>query len=326
MTNVDGPTALMSGDLPHDLKLALRDFAVRCERLLKEFSQGFMSKPNPECIYHYTNDVGLNGILGGKLWLTDAFELNDPTELVHGCQIFVEKLKSRCEGKIERHFLKEIEEFICGGGLKEAARFYVCSFSFDGDDLGQWRAYGDNGRGFALGFDTSALESGFVRYQEAQDSDAATFPVFYSNDKISALQDALAVAALPLMSMPTGRGLREDQLAQYCVQLLSVISFFATRAAMFFKHPAYYPEVEYRFLEVRHRSAAEDDVQRRVRQNSFVPYREFHWSNYASNSLRIINVGPTANFERAKKFIQECLAMHGLPAIRIEQSSIPYRA
>ena len=43
--------------------------------------------------------------------------------------------------------------------LAEAAsHFFICCFSGDSDDLGQWRAYDDNGQGFALAFDASEAQ------------------------------------------------------------------------------------------------------------------------------------------------------------------------
>jgi Protein of unknown function (DUF2971) len=36
--------------------------------------------------------------------------------------------------------------------------FFTASFTAERDDLGQWRAYADNGRGFALGFAPKMFE------------------------------------------------------------------------------------------------------------------------------------------------------------------------
>ena len=52
---------------------------------MRPLSGRWISQPPPPLIFHYTNDVGLKGILDtGKLWFTDIFDLNDPSELSHG--------------------------------------------------------------------------------------------------------------------------------------------------------------------------------------------------------------------------------------------------
>ena len=44
------------------------------------------------------------------------------------------------------------------GGIEQVAHFFVCCFSKAEEDLGQWRAYADNGRGYSIGFDAHMLE------------------------------------------------------------------------------------------------------------------------------------------------------------------------
>ena len=43
--------------------------------------------------------------------------------------------------------------------VKEIFGFYIASFSRDRNDLGQWRAYADNGGGFALGLAPHLFEA-----------------------------------------------------------------------------------------------------------------------------------------------------------------------
>ena len=58
---------------------------------------------------------------------------------------------------------EEVAEFarvfkgVLSSGIERIANYFVCCFSTNGDDLGQWRAYADDGKGYALGFDGPAL-------------------------------------------------------------------------------------------------------------------------------------------------------------------------
>jgi hypothetical protein len=64
---------------------ALRTFNHEAERIVHSFLGTLDSQPPAALLYHYTNDVGLRGILEtGQIWLTDIFSLNDPSELSHG--------------------------------------------------------------------------------------------------------------------------------------------------------------------------------------------------------------------------------------------------
>jgi hypothetical protein len=60
-------------------------------------------------------------------------------------------------------FAQQFESFLIDGGIEDAAHYFLGCFSADSDDLGQWRAYADNGRGFGLGFDTGLLEGAYVK-------------------------------------------------------------------------------------------------------------------------------------------------------------------
>jgi hypothetical protein len=142
------------------MRLELRKFDQEAEKIIASFVVTIEASPLPPIIYHYTNDVGLRGILEtGKVWLTDIFNLNDPSELSHGFSHVVKILNSRAvDGPPpSKLFSQQIEAFLTQGGIQAAAHYFVCSFSSTGDDLGQWRAYADNGQGYALGFDAKEL-------------------------------------------------------------------------------------------------------------------------------------------------------------------------
>jgi len=150
--------------IPQDMMEALAKFCSTADQIVNSFCKTLESQKPPKIGYHYTNDVGLKGILEtGQLWLTDIFNLNDPSELSHGFSHAVNILNDRtANGPPEsKQFAREFSNFH-QRGMQEAAHFFVCSFSKDGADLGQWRAYADNGRGYALGFDTKFLETAFT--------------------------------------------------------------------------------------------------------------------------------------------------------------------
>jgi hypothetical protein len=146
--------------LPQVMRNALTQFDATSASLLNSFLSTVEEQKIPDIIYHYTNDVGLRGIMEtGLIWLSDIFYLNDPSELRHGVSLAVDILNRKSEsGPPEsKVFAKHFTDFF-QSGMQETAHYFVCSFSLDDNDLGQWRAYADNGRGYAIGFDAKVLE------------------------------------------------------------------------------------------------------------------------------------------------------------------------
>jgi hypothetical protein len=156
-------------------------------------------------IYHYTSDTGLQGIIeSGKLWFSDIFGLNDPTELRHGLKVAIDVLKSKIDDARPEiaTFASQLERFDVDAGVEAAGHFFICCFSGDADDLGQWRAYAHDGRGYALGFKTAALEDAFCRRHGNPIPQHSTFPVTYDDAELTRIQTALVDLIDPLISLP----------------------------------------------------------------------------------------------------------------------------
>ncbi|HXL98453.1 MAG TPA: DUF2971 domain-containing protein [Rhizomicrobium sp.] len=315
--------------IPGDMLAALEACYQECEARVNAYAASLESQPPPSTIYHYTDGVGLSGILeSGKIRLTDIFDLNDPTELRHGVRHASEILDARAPqvhtaGKL---FAQDFKILVSEGATK-IADFYVACFSAVGDDLGQWRAYANNGRGFALGFDGKSLETAYAHHTVDEKS-GCTFPVSYDEKLLRDIQNDLVCRIVPLIASPEGRGLAAADLNDYMKELSISLSVPTIRAALFFKHPAYLNEQEYRFLELRSINAKKDDVKSKVRGYSTIRYLEFDWKKSAASSLKEIVVGPAAPFEEAKEFAERCLDLFEpkIGSVQIRKSDIPYRA
>lgn len=282
----------------------------------------------PPVIYHYTNDLGLRGILKtGIFWLTDIFNLNDPSELRHGFSHAINALNNKAAtGPPEsKFFAEQFEAFDLQKGIQNTAHYFVCSFSSCGDDLGQWRAYADNGRGYALGFDAKVIEDAFMKEGKTRSLDNATFHVIYNDRRLAEIQRQLIERMFHLISLPHGRNLGRDALKQYIVKLLVLLTCHALYPTLYFKHEAYSNEKEYRFLQI-HPADRPPDVKFRSRSYSLVRYREFDWRTLAAKALKEIIVGPAADKEKASQFARECLREFNTTHTKLTYSGIPYRA
>lgn len=127
-------------------------------------SRGAFETEPPEHLYHYTDLEGVEGILSSKsLWMSKFTASNDISEItlaISQFQNFVESRVSALEAE-EGAFLREAASQLDG-----FRRTNICLASFceQPDLLSQWRSYGNDGRGIALGFDTRVLQDLAQRY------------------------------------------------------------------------------------------------------------------------------------------------------------------
>jgi hypothetical protein len=121
----------LSAKQRQDMHNALSRFNREAERIIKQF---YDSLPHaaPDIIYHYTNNIGLKGILEtGRLWLTDIFQLNDPSELKHGFDIALAALGSKVASATptRKQFGQLIADCFKRTGIQGSAQFFVCAFA-----------------------------------------------------------------------------------------------------------------------------------------------------------------------------------------------------
>jgi hypothetical protein len=314
--------------IPADMVAASEDFRVKGESIVDAFRSSLEQRPPPDTLYHYTTGAGLSGILcSGTIWLTDIFALNDPSELRHSVNhaIALLQLEARRGHPAAAIFAKQFAE-IMAEAPSAVAHFFVGSFSQNGDDLGQWRAYGDNGHGFALEFDRDRLERSFVMPEGRVIESNSTFPISYDDAVVKGICTDLIRAVVPLVAMPHGRRLGNGAINEFMKGLSMQLGLFVLQTALYFKHEAYDDEAEYRFLQLRSINARLDDLKLRASKSSPIRYAEFPWFRLAPTALRQIVVGPAADFASAKHLAEQYLRAARLGDVKIARSEVPYRS
>ena len=102
----------------------------------------------PKVIYHYCDLNAFLAILNyKKLWLSNSYNLNDSFE-----NRWLSKNIEDVRGEFEE-YKEEINQVIYHYNNNPEVP-YVCCFSRQGDILSQWRAYANDGKGVAIGFNT----------------------------------------------------------------------------------------------------------------------------------------------------------------------------
>ena len=210
--------------------------------------------------------------------------------------------------------------------IEDFAHFFVCCFSITGEDLGQWRAYADDGRGYAIGFDAGVLETAFIKASSSTLNQASTFPVTYKDENLCEIFEQLVAETIPAISATQGMGLKSEGINKF-LHLLSVnlaLQFCST--SLLFKHEAYSNEKEYRFLQIFPYDKPVPELKLKSQPYSMVRYREFDWKGVAADSLKELVVGPASDPKIGYKFANDCLCefLPDVESVAIKRSEIPY--
>jgi Protein of unknown function (DUF2971) len=278
-------------------------------------------------LFHYTNAAGLQGIINSnELWLSGLFHMNDPSELAYGIEVALEELDKATQNAHKPILLmRDCMRDVLINHVGEIFGFFVGSFSTKDDDLGQWRAYGDNGRGFSLGLAPRL-------FQTADVPDPTKLPINerftiarvkydkpeFHNRQRTAINLALGIAS-KLQSKLT-----MDFLKSLSVQLAVSILWNSLTT----KHPAYASEDEVRLILLNDMDKLRGFVKTRARGNQLVPYVPIPFAVREPGSIARIVIGPAnahsasdvrdAVWHLLSKFIDE-------PNPLIVDSDIPYR-
>jgi len=151
-----------------------------------------ISTPIPSTLWHYTSYAAFEKIVDSKtIWATEYRFLNDREEFRHARELAQKLVDDEPEFTGAQFHARETIRnavniaFYAGHLHEERLRIMVASFSEEGDQLSQWRAYTDSSRGISLGLDLSNLRP------PPNIGTAVTFaPCVYDMDDKSALLKA----------------------------------------------------------------------------------------------------------------------------------------
>jgi hypothetical protein len=285
-------------------------------------------------IYHYTNVKGALGIIQtGCLRFTERAHLNDPIEIEYGLKIahelFEQAAKTRGATITEQaaKHLKGEHDFSL-----ETYGFWIASFSLNGDHLGQWRNYADDGRGVCLGFSIDTFDMTLLAKHLPNEPNSLRFSVSYDEITLRSRLKAhvnLGVNVLEKANLPArpsyseryGRALLYER---DCFHILKN-GFLAN--SLLHKHPAYGDEREYRLLVSGPRSTISKVEYHRLRERSgeIVGYLELPIPQWrAPCVLTHIRLGPAAS-QTLNDQIGMALTASGVPVPPIDRSGLPYR-
>lgn len=320
----------------------------RCSENEAETHDRFLNKLPRGPLYHYTTAPGLLGIFSSRsLHATHNAYLNDKSEGQYARELIAKAFESYSgPGKAREHLLPEVGVRGLGATEVLALRPYVVSFCEDGDLLSQWRGYGDQGGGYALGFTVWPQGIGQPQQHSAYLQHSEHFIlrriIYEEEEQIAIVHDVInkAVGVLDEASAVMQQPDELERVAQIC--RLSVMRQVGYLSACL-KHPAFRDETEWRAISVR---GLHDDIRPefRLRGSDIIPYIQLPLTadprSPASHIRRLLNlhlavsditIGPGAHPQLAEFALRSMTGLHTQgshicqPSVKISVSKIPFK-
>jgi Protein of unknown function (DUF2971) len=276
-----------------------------------------------DVIYHYCSpDTFLKIVASQSMWATASSALNDTTERKWGYSIF-DKAVEQLAAKVPKSFFDQVRAMI--DIAYQTSQVMVSCYSLEGDMLGQWLSYAEDGRGFAIGF--SAKQMTLLP--------AKSLRVLYDEKE----QIAELVGNLThIFKFEESIGFRYDQEFQrHCFMLGGDLCAY--------KNPAFSAEREIRIAHMSGLAPAgkskkmvplgargpggkrlfrPQKIHFRMNKGVIVPYVVLDYSNLSvSGPVKEIVLGPKN--ENDVQNVEMFLNTTGLPNIAVRRSNVPYR-
>lgn len=281
-------------------------------------------------IYHYTSLQAVFGIIDKQeFWATKSDFLNDYDELVYTVRLFREifidsnvfidiELKKRILEAFDRH----IEEDRCS---KEHG-YYILSFSSVEDNLTLWAEFSDS-MGYNIGFDIEQLiKSISIKHKLLWHGSV----VYSKEEQIELLKKVIEESAALRLDKFGISDISQlnNNLSDEQVDLIGIDLFVACSAySMFFKHPLFEAEKEYRIVVSGIHKAINgskiDELLYRDRQGAVIPYIKVPHNPIAS--IRSIMLGPKNTSDISVNGIKLYCTRKELNNVQINKSFISLR-
>lgn len=271
----------------------------------------------PELLYHYTNTVGLMGILKTQtLWATDSRFMNDSLEMVYARDLAIELLETLRQEALDAADDQTVP-LVAAAALEimrewtEVPPVHVACFCADGDLLGQWRGYGGE-QGFAIGLDPVVLSEIEISGQMSRGKPRLVQVVYGLEESRTGLERALGEVG------------KSGSAGHFGVDAWHRILWFVAPELSRIKHPSFRAEAEWRLVYAVPYPAP-DTVAFRASRFGVVPYIEFP---LPPRAVKRIVLGPGQHLATREQGVRSLLLVHMLEEalnIEITHSTSPLR-
>jgi hypothetical protein len=305
------------------LEAAVREFSDWWAEREKELD---VARQVKEPLFHYTDMGGLQGIINSEqFWFTSVFHLNDPSELAYGVGAAMQVMKAEAKGAgpVIEELTNRVEYILLHA--PDVFGFFIASFSRDSNDLGQWRAYADNGRGVSMGLTPGLFQIVLDQASLTVVEKTLAAPVTYSLDECKRNFEEPIKRAVSIAVRDAGAATSDAELNEFIYRMAVALSPSLLIHAITTKHPAYEAERETRLVLMNQHTNLGRHVKTRTRGPHLIPFVQSPLPVCKPGNLTCIIVGPAAD-DRAVEAVRALMRSHNLPIKLVGKSLIPYRA
>jgi len=305
------------------------------DKILKEsFSNEKLNKPisDYDTIYHYTDLNGLIGILESQtLFSTHINFLNDRKEFQYGLDL-IESVLIESNNAVHKKMLAELNKKV--ENLKNLEKYVTC-FSRNGDLLSQWRSYGNQGKGVAIGFNPIEITESFQEILHSSNI------LYDEKDQKEIIREIIKIS---IEYFNENKIFYDWEGCDYNFMISKAIIEFLECMVIGWKHPSFSEEKEFRLeydVDYLSNKKSNKEILFRISDRLLIPYIKLY-SKYSENNdessehikhtdsdqklpITKIILGPSLDFESNEMAIQMLLRKNGFNDIEIKASQIPYR-
>lgn len=294
-----------------------------------DFFKDTSYQPYVSDLYHYTSPEGLLGILqGNSLRFTHIYFLNDKSEMIYTYNLLLQDVLKDLKSSINESLLKAIEgraKYVTNenyyneeSGVLFRTDYYVASFSKDSDNLGLWNYYTktNNKTGYNIKFKHDLI----VDLKQHYECVYASCVCYDKQKQIELLKNTVSkYNDLYNAIDPERETERQD--------VIKNLSYNFIMYSLFFKHPKYSSEQEYRIIIGNCSHVDDSKLEFRIQNGLFIPYLE-HKFTYGDDGERIfdgIKVSPISNKNLVRYSLTKIKNKINAPYLEISFSEIPLR-
>jgi Protein of unknown function (DUF2971) len=228
-------------------------------------------------------------------------------------------------------FCSVLADLLNVGNITQALEYLLASFSYKRNDLGQWRAYASNGRGFALGLAPHLFAVEEEKPNQKENEKFAVYPIEYGSGKARKRHSEVIKKAADIFERTVNKheDLMQDKeigfafIDNYSKHVMAGATIVISLTS---KHEAYQHEREVRLMMLGLRRKFEPYIETRLRNDELVAFLRHPMPRITEpGSIVEIVMGPCVGVD-AEHSVRSLLDAAGIPGVPIRPSGIPYRA
>lgn len=276
-------------------------------------------------VYHYTSSSGLKNILSSKkIWFSNIEYLNDEDEMYYTYKLAINvanELKDKLNEDFYNIIINSHERYLKQKeSQKQFFDYYVASFSKEKDSLSLWNYYtkSSNSAGYNICFNNikDIINHQLEDLKDKLDTSRILFgKVVYNKEKQKNILKKYMINFNKIYLKETKK---ENST------LLELFYWYTIRdCSIFFKHPAFEQEKEFRIILPRGIYAENNDfIKIRESGKLFIPYLEIE---FKPQNVLSITCSPTTKNQLIQAGVKKMLLSYGYNNIPVEGSDIPLR-